>query len=145
MLVKRVLLWDDYYQFDIKINEWYAVLDKFTFDTAKENKAKEILEKVKNANYPGIDFTPMYGSIYPNYTDNHCLNYQYSYLKVGNPVYKTLNSGLESKRKSMLNELSGIFDGAIFVTFPGAAVYNSYDERVSEEICQTYHLTCDRW
>ena len=123
---------------DILWTDWKeAVSSKFTYDTAKENNAKSIIEKIKNENKKGINFKPL--------IDNHGIDYQYEYLTISNTSYKSLNNALVESKDSIKSEIGSIFSGAIRVTLPGYGVYPKYNKLLTEEVCNEYHLTCSRW
>ncbi len=138
--------------YDIKLGEWYASFNKFNFDTAKENNAKNTLENIKNKKYKGIIFESNIGSNYSNrennfdFSENHCFSYKYEYLNVNKETLNTLYTGIESVRNNLNSELNNITSGAIKVTLPGYGVYGQHEGGIlNEDMCQKYNLVCDRW
>ena len=131
-------------EYDIKVGEWYAAMDKFQFDLAKEKKVKEEFTNMKNK--PGILFESKIGSTLYSNSENHGVSYKYEYITVPKSPLTTLYNGLENVRTSFNKELNNILSGAIVVTFPGYGVYGKYEAGIlSEEMCQKYHLVCERW
>ncbi len=131
---------------DLRINEWYAAFDKLKFDTAKENKAKEVLAGIEKKNYRGVKFETSVGSVYPSYSENHGVSYQYEYIMVPKSPLTTLYNGLINERKALNTEINGVLRDSIEVVFPGYGVYGKWESGLlTEKLCQEYNLTCDRW
>ena len=106
-------------------------------NTSKEENAKAVYQKIESANQKGIQFTP-------NIT-GHEFGYKYIYLTVSNTSYHSLNSAFKANKNDLQNEIDSTFSNAIYVTLPGYGVYPSYDELLTEEICNEYHLVCSKW
>ncbi len=136
---------DDYYNEDIKLSEWSEAFSKFTFDTNKENNASNALKNIKNKKYKGINMTITGGSTMAAFQENHGIGYKYEYVTISNTAFKSLNSDLQSTLNNFKNEFKNIFNGAIYVTYPGYGVYPKYDKLLTSEVCTTYNLVCDRW
>ena len=131
---------------DLRIDEWYAAFDKLQFDTAKENNAKTILNNIKNKTYKGVKFTPIVGSQFQNYSENHSVDYKYEYITVSKTPFTTLYNGMKSVRDGLDSEISSALSGSIKVVFPGYGVYGKYEAGLlSEKLCEEYNLVCDRW
>ena len=122
---------------DVLLTDWEDALQKFTFDTSKEENAKAVFQKIESANQKGIQFTP-------NISD-HQFSYKYTYLTVSHTSYHSLNSAFKANKNDLQNEIDSTFSNAIYVTLPGYGVYPSYDELLTEEICNEYHLVCSKW
>ncbi len=122
---------------DVLLTDWEDALQKFTFDTAKEENAKAVFQKIESANQQGIQFTP-------NISD-HQFSYKYTYLTVSHTSYHSLNSAFKANKNNLQNEIDRTFSDAVYVILPGYGVYPSYDELLTEEICNEYHLVCSKW
>lgn len=122
---------------DVLLADWEDALQKFTFDTSKEENAKAVFQKIESANQKGIQFNPN--------ISGHEFGYKYIYLTVSNTSYHSLNSAFKANKKDLQNEIDSTFSNAIYVTLPGYGVYPSYDELLTEEICNEYHLVCSKW
>ncbi len=122
---------------DVLLSDWEDALQKFTFDTSKEENAKAVFKKIESANQKGIQFTPN--------ISGHEFGYKYIYLTVSNTSYHSLNSAFKANKNDLQNEIDSTFSNAIYVTLPGYGVYPSYDELLTEEICNEYHLVCSKW
>ncbi len=122
---------------DVLLSDWEDALQKFTFDTSKEENAKAVFQKIESANQKGIQFTPN--------ISGHEFGYKYIYLTVSNTSYHSLNSAFKANKNNLQNEIDSTFSDAIYVTLPGYGVYPSYDELLTEEICNEYHLVCSKW
>ncbi len=137
---------------DMKANDWYASFSKLKFDTAKENKAKELIADINNKTYKGIKFYSSTGSTYMdtfaniNYSEDHGISYRYEYLMVPKSPLQTLYNGLNNVRISLNSEIGKALDGSIEVVYPGYGVYGKYETGIlTEEMCKEYNLVCDRW
>ncbi len=122
---------------DVLLSDWEDALQKFTFNMSKEENAKAVFQKMESANQKGIQFTP-------NISD-HQFSYKYIYLTVSHTSYHSLNSAFKANKNDLQNEIDSTFSDAIYVTLPGYGVYPSYDELLTEEICNEYHLVCSKW
>ncbi len=114
-----------------------AVKNKFTYDTDKEEKAKNVVTKMEKKNIKGVKFTKV--------IDGHGVDYKYEYLTISNTSYHDLNKELKESKKSVEEDIGDTFKGAIYVTLPGYGVYGPYDKLLTNEVCEEYSLTCDKW
>ncbi len=131
---------------DIRIDEWAAKFSQLTFDTAKENNAKTILENINNKNYRGVKFEGSVGFKILTFEENHGINYRYEYISFNKNPFANLYNGLESVRKSLNQEITSFTRDAIEVIYPGYGVYGKYEAGLlTEEMCVEYNLVCDRW
>ena len=122
-----------------------VIFSKFTFDTNRENQAKNTLENILNKKYKGINMTITGGSTMVAFSENHGVGYKYEYATIGNKTFKNLNTELENIRTNFKNEFKGIFNEAIYVVYPGYGVYPYYDKLLTDEVCGQFNLVCDRW
>ncbi len=139
---KTIDLVDDGYSMtghDLYTSKWDESLKKFTFDTAKENKAKTALNKLSSTKYKGLEFGGKFDST------THSYYYKYSYITIKAPQYKKINDELTKIRNNALSDINTL-DGSATKVLPSIfGVYPPWQQILDEDLCKEYNLTCDRW
>lgn len=127
---------------DIAPHEWEEARSKLTYDAEKEQKANETFSKITSDQILGItDFEGKF--------QNHEFSYVYMSLELSDESqekYPELKEQLTNHQEAFEEQIKSLFipEGAYFRRGPcgGAAAYT---EILTEELCNQYHLTCDRW
>ena len=124
---------------DLYTSKWDESLKKFTFDTAKENKAKTALNKLSSTKYKGLEFGGKFDST------THSYYYKYSYITIKAPQYKKINDELTKIRNNALSDINTL-DGSATKVLPSIfGVYPPWQQILDEDLCKEYNLTCGRW
>ena len=124
---------------DLYTSKWDESLKKFTFDTAKENKAKTALNKLSSTKYKGLEFGGKFDST------THSYYYKYSYITIKAPQYKKINDELTKIRNNALSDINTLDESAIKVLPSIFGVYPPWQQILDEDLCKEYNLTCGRW
>lgn len=112
-----------------------------TYDTAKENAAISVLEKLKNGTNKGVaEFT------YD--VNNHAFSYSYKYLSMENA--KSFGDfGKQFNQLSNFSELENAFKSITYLSdncHRGCGdMYEPKVKVLNESLCSKYNLNCDRW
>lgn len=119
-----------YPDFDSKINE-------FTFDAAKEEHAKNVLSSINTNNVIGV--------VGYNYGDEgHGIRYSFHSIELyDHEKYGTFGQQFADSQRTFFNNFNGLFDDAYYVS--GGCGYYQEPELLTQELCDEYSLTCDRW
>lgn len=126
---------------NLKVNLTTSI-ENFKYDTKVEEEASQKLKDLKDANTPGIiNFT---------YTDqNHRYTYEYKALLLASSQDLDEFSISYNKRyNSFESELNNIFKNANIIdeTCNGACgIGPGNTVTLTEDLCNKYNLTCDRW
>ena len=106
-------------------------INSLKFNENQETAMVDLFKKYQNNNYTGIKDV--------EYTfENHRLTFTYNYLVFKNNDYKSDGKTLDSKIQQILLNAT---------KFKGTCGGFDFDENtiLTEELCDEYNLTCDRW
>lgn len=124
---------------EIAPHEWEEYLTHFTYDSEKENVAKSEFEAV-DPNLYGI------GNYISSFAD-HKFYYEYYAIELADEeMYPEFASKLNETRQSFENQMLDIFakNGAYLYTGPCGEALGER-QILTEEMCDTFHISCDRW
>lgn len=138
-----ILTYDKYKVIDvggiIAPHEWGDGFEKLTFDEAKESAAKIAFDKIDASNRLGI-------ANYQSSFKNHEFYYEYYALELADSSkYPELANALETTLTDFQENFTPIFHEAGAYLKKGACGGASVIVTLTEELCETYHLNCDRW
>ena len=124
---------------DIAPHEWEEYMTHFTYDSDKENMAKSEFNQI-DGNLYGI-------GNYVSSFDQHKFYYEYNTIEVVDEAsYPEFASRLNETRQSFENQMLDIFakNGAYLYTGPCGEAYGER-QVLTDEMCDMFHISCDRW
>lgn len=116
---------------ELAVDDYNANFNSIQFDTAKEQEVINLLKKYKNGNYAGIVVNSY------NLNNQHFLTMDYKYLQIQDTYYIE-GTDAAKKIQNLLKSATRLYGNCGATDFSSTKV-------LTEELCNEYHLKCDRW
>lgn len=117
---------------ELAMDDYNNNFNAIQFDTNKENEIMNLLKQYKNGNYPGLIINSY------DFNSQHFLTLDYQYLQIHDNRYYLEGSDGANKLQNLLKGATKLYGNC------GATDFNS-NKVLTEELCNQYHLKCDRW
>lgn len=114
---------------EISKEKFESNFDRIKFDVKKENEAKDKLNSVDDKTEGMTDFNYKY--------NNHRFIYHYMYVAFKDEKYTTTATKLNK-------DINNVFKDSIRFLGTCGGMFDEY-KLLDEELCDKYHLVCDRW
>ncbi len=120
--------------------EYEAKESQIEYDTNKENNMVSVFEQLKNSSYKGID-----GFKY-SFSNHRLKSFGYSGLEIQDKdTFKSLDQSLTNLYNNLNNQIkNAIKDSYDIYNYGGCGAMDD-PFLLTEELCNEYNLTCDRW
>lgn len=116
---------------ELPVDDYNANFNSIQFDTKKEQEVINLLKQYKNGNYAGIVVNSY------NLNDQHFLTMDYKYLQIQDTYYIE-GTDAAKKIQNLLKSATRLYGNCGATDFSSTKV-------LTEDLCNEYHLKCDRW